>query len=87
MAVIVGTILTAFAGILWAPKLSELLQNWILPVLSNLHIAVLVVLFAITSCIANAGLYIIGVLSIKLVEKIYFVIYKKNLKSDSRNME
>lgn len=87
VAVIVGTILTAFAGILWAPKLSELLQNWILPVLSNLHIAVLVVLFAITSCIANAGLYIIGVLSIKLVEKIYFVIYKKNLKSDSRNME
>lgn len=79
IAVFIGMIVLFFACLVWAPKFSELFKTYILPVWTNFHIAVLIVLFAITSCVANASLYIVGMVILKISRKVIYMIHKMNL--------
>ena len=57
---IVAVIAAVAISILWGAKLYEMVETYILPLVKNLPITGLVILFALVSCAANTFFYIFG---------------------------
>ncbi len=83
--VVVGLVVTMFFVLFGALPTQQLL-NYFASVIDNLPLAVLVMLFAITCCVVNAAVYIIGFICIKLLNLLYCVICNAmRKKSTSKN--
>lgn len=74
---IVGIIVAVVVSILGAPRLYEIMQTYILPLVKNLPITGLVILFAVISCAVNSVFYIIGQCVLYLAGVILKFIRKK----------
>lgn len=74
---VVGIIVTTILCLLWAAKLSDVVQNYFIPLAKNLPITAYVVLFALISCIANTLVYIIGSCTLHFLGCISHFFYKR----------
>lgn len=80
--VVVGIISMIVLCILSASELYEIVQNYIIPIVKNLPITALVVLFALISCLANTITFIIGACVLQVFECLGHLIYRKKREKD-----
>lgn len=74
---IVGVSVVLGMCLLWAPKLSEVAQDYLMPLIDNMPTTLLVALFAIVSCCTNFFVRLLGCGLIYIANRLTQFIHKK----------